>query len=388
MNAGPDFPVGNVEAAAQVGERDQRILIVDDQEANVRLLERLLRKSGYAEVVATTDPTEVASLYENLKPDLILLDLRMPGLDGFGVMQQLSKLVAADDYLPILVLTADVTQESKQRALTSGARDFLTKPLDPAEVAARVGNLLEMRGLHLQLRRHNEFLEEMVHERTEELRGAIDKLELAEKDLRLAQEETIHRLSLAAEFRDDETSRHIERMSRYSALLARRSGEDERRSELLRIASKMHDIGKIGVPDAILLKLGKLTQEQFEIMKQHSSIGYQILRESESELASTGAVIAWTHHEKVDASGYPRGLKGDEIPLEGRIAAVADVFDALATDRVYRKAFTLPEALSIMREGRARHFDADLLDCFLESIDDVLAAKGEFDDRSPQARPS
>jgi len=364
-------------------ERDPKILIVDDERANVVLLERLLAQSGYSAVVSTMDSTQVTSLYTTLEPDLILLDLRMPVLDGFGVMQQLSKLVPPGDYLPILVLTADVTAESKQKALTSGAKDFLTKPLEPTEVVARVGNLLETRSLHLRLRRHNELLEEKVRERTADLWEAVSKLERAEKDLRLAQEETIHRLSLAAEFRDDETSRHIERMSRYCALLARRMGEDERRSELLRIASKMHDIGKIGVPDAILLKPGKLTSEEFEIMQQHADMGYQILRGSESEIASTGAVIAWTHHEKVDGSGYPRGLKGDDIPIEGRIAAVADVFDALTTDRIYRKAFPLPEALAIMREGRGQHFDAYLLDLFLDSIDVALAAKHEFDDRPP-----
>lgn len=205
------------------------------------------------------------------------------------------------------------------------------------------------------MRRHNEILEEKVRERTAELWAAVGRLEVAEKDLRLAQEETIHRLSLAAEYRDDETSRHIERMSRYCAVLATRVGEDEQRSELLRIASKMHDIGKIGVPDAILLKRGKLTAEEFEIMKQHADIGYQILRGSESELASTAATIAWTHHEKIDGSGYPRRLKGDDIPIEGRIAAVADVFDALTTNRIYRKAFPLPQALSIMSEGRGQH---------------------------------
>lgn len=370
-----------------LGAGDQKILIVDDEQANVVLLERILAQSGYGNVSATMDPTQVESLYMKLEPDLILLDLRMPVLDGFGVMAQLSKLVASDDYLPILVLTADVTHESKQKALTSGAKDFLIKPLEPAEVVARVGNLLETRALHLQLRRHNELLEARVQERTAALWSTVTRLERVEKDLRLAQEETIHRLSLAAEFRDNETSRHIERMSRYCALLARRAGEDERRSELLRIASKMHDVGKIGVPDAILLKPGKLTPEQFEIMKQHADIGYQILRGSESEIASTGAVIAWTHHEKLDGSGYPRGLKGDAIPIEGRIAAVADVFDALTTDRIHRKAFPLPEALAIMREGRGQHFDAHLLDLFLDSIDVALTTKQEFDERPPSSRP-
>lgn len=360
--------------------RDQTILIVDDEPANVRLLERLLQKAGYEHVYSTTDSTDVKVLYPQIEPDLILLDLHMPVLDGFAIMRYLAAVIATDDYRPVLVLTADVTPTIKHRALEGGAQDFLTKPFDPPEVLARVGNLLETRFLHVQLRRHNELLEEKVRERTADLWSAVGKLEIAEKELRLAQEETIHRLSLAAEYRDDETSRHLERMSRYCALLGSKMGADRWRSDVFRIASKMHDIGKIGVPDSILLKPGKLTPEEFDIMKQHASIGYQILRDSRSELASTGATIAWTHHEKIDGTGYPLGLSGDEIPIEGRIAAIADVFDALTTNRVYRKAFTLPEALKIMQEGRGNHFDAELLDLFLESLDEVLTTKEKLDE--------
>lgn len=196
----------------------------------------------------------------------------------------------------------------------------------------------------------------------------------------MAQEETIHSLSLAAEFRDDETSRHIERMSRYCSVIAEAMGFDQPRKDTLRIASKMHDVGKIGVPDSILLKPGKLTPDQFEIMKTHAQIGYDILTGSASDLASTAAVIAWTHHEKIDGSGYPRGLVGDEIPLEGRIAAVADVFDALTTDRVYRKAFTLPETLTIMREGRGAHFEPAIVDVLFDRLDEILTLKSELDE--------
>jgi putative two-component system response regulator len=358
--------------------RGDRILIVDDEPANVLVLEQLLELAGYRDVRSTTDPTQVEALYRAYRPDLIVLDLHMPVLDGFQVMQRLSGLIDPDDYVPILMLTADASQKSKRAALERGAKDFVTKPFDHAEVLARVANLLDTRSLQLQLRRHNERLEQQVLERTAELRHAIARLQLAETDLRLAQEETIHRLSLAAEYRDDETSRHIERMSRYCAILAARAGYDERHSELLRIASKMHDIGKLAIPDAILLKPGKLTTEEFEVMRGHPEIGHQILQGSKSELASTGATVAWTHHEKIDGTGYPRGLRGDAIPLAGRIAAIADVYDALTTDRVYRKAFPLADALSIMRQGRGTHFDADLLDVFLDSLDSVLAAKDQF----------
>jgi putative two-component system response regulator len=357
-----------------------RLLIVDDEPANVLMLERLLELAGYRNVDSTTDPTRVEALYSERRPDLILLDLHMPVLDGFAVMQRLTRLIDADDYVPILVLTADTTQQSKHAALRGGANDFITKPIDHVELLARVGNLLDTRLLHLQIRRHNEHLEQTVRERTGELRQAVARLELAERDLRLAQEETIHRLSRAAEFRDDETSRHIERMSRYCAILATHAGKNERDSELLRIASKMHDIGKLAIPDAILLKPGRLTTGEYDVIKQHAEIGRQILHGSRSELARTGATLAWTHHERCDGGGYPRGLRGNEIPLEGRIAAIADVFDALTTDRIYRNALPLPQALSIMRDGRATHFDADLLEIFLDSLDDILAAKDELPD--------
>jgi putative two-component system response regulator len=352
-----------------------RILVVDDEPANVVLLERVLEDAGYRSVRSTTDSTEVEALYAAFAPDLILLDLHMPVLDGFAVMDRLSEVIGRDDYVPIVVLTADVTSKSRRAALEGGAKDFVTKPFDHAEVLARVGNLLETRSLHVQLRSQNELLDEAVRERTAELRHALGLLEVAERDCRLAQEETIHRLSLAADFRDDETSRHIERMSRYCAILATQAGWDPRESELLRIAAKMHDIGKLGIPDAILLKPGKLTAGEFDVMQGHAEIGYQILEGSRSELGRTGAMLAWTHHEKVDGSGYPRGLRGDEIPVEGRIAAIADVFDALTSDRVYRKAFSLPVALDTMRDGRGTHFDPELLDLHFESLDLLLEAR-------------
>lgn len=352
-----------------------RILIVDDEPGNVRVLEELLALAGYREVHSTTDPSRVEALYGHLEPDLILLDLHMPVLDGFAVMQRLSTLIDAGDYLPILVLTADISHESKRAALRSVAKDFLVKPFDHEEVLARVANLLDARSLHVQLRLHGETLERGVNQRTAELAQTVDRLERAEHDLRLAQEETIHRLALAAEFHDDETSRHIERMSRSCAILADRAGKDQEECELLRLAAKMHDVGKIGIPDAVLHKPGRLTADEYEVIKTHTAIGHQILEDSKSDLARCGATVAWTHHEKVDGTGYPRGLRGEQIPLGGRIAAIADVFDALTTDRVYRPAFALPDALTIMQDGRDTHFDADLLDVFFDSLDDVLAAR-------------
>jgi putative two-component system response regulator len=361
---------------------DRSILVVDDEPANVLLLQKLLSSSGYQQVECTTDPHEVLRLYKEIRPDLILLDLHMPGLNGFEVMDHLAAVISPHDYVPILVLTADASPDSRQKALTSGAKDFLTKPFDADEVLVRVANLLEARSLHLQLRGHNELLEEKVKERTSALWSVIGQLERAQTDLRVAQEETITALSLAAEFRDDETSRHIERMSRYCGVLANAADLDVERTDIIRLAAKMHDVGKIGVPDSILLKPGKLTYEEFDIMKTHAQIGYEILGGSTSALAKTAATIAWTHHEKVDGTGYPNGLSGSDIPFEGRIAAVADVFDALTTNRVYRKAFDLPQSLDIMREGRGTHFDADLLDLFFERMDEVLTLKQELDEAS------
>jgi putative two-component system response regulator len=359
--------------------RTDRILIVDDEPANVLLLERVLEDAGYSSVRSTTQPLEVEALYGTFGPDIVLLDLHMPVMDGFAVMRRLAELVGADDYVPIIVLTADVAHKTKHAALAGGAKDFVTKPFDHAEILARVGNLLDTRYLHVLLRRQNELLEDKVRDRTSELRDALVRLKEAERDCRLAQEETIHRLSLAADFRDDETSRHIERMSRYCAILAAQTGKDEKETELLRVAAKMHDIGKLGIPDSILLKPGTLTAEEFDVMKRHADIGHQILDGSRSELGRTGAMLAWTHHEKVDGSGYPRGLRGEEIPVEGRIAAIADVFDALTTDRVYRKAFSVPDSLATMREGRGTHFDPTLLDLFFDSLDLVLATRDRLD---------
>lgn len=361
-------------------DRDGSILIVDDEPANVQLLERLLSGAGYREVSSTTDPTQVEDLLRTIEPDLVMLDLHMPVMDGHAVMARIMELVSNDDYLPILVLTADATVETKRRALQAGAKDFVTKPFDATEVLARVSTLLTTRSLHMQLRRHNELLEDRVRERTAELWTTITQLERAQQDLRHAHEETITSLSFAAEFRDDETARHIERMSRYCSVIAGAVGIDDEPRETLRLAAKMHDVGKIGIPDSILLKPGKLTRDEFDIMKNHAQIGHDILSGSTSNLAATAALVAWTHHEKVDGSGYPRGLVGDDIPLEGRIAAVADVFDALTTNRVYRKAFELPEALSMMHEGRGSHFDADILDAFFDRIDEILRMKQNLDE--------
>ncbi|MGH2755294.1 MAG: HD-GYP domain-containing protein [Actinomycetota bacterium] len=217
----------------------------------------------------------------------------------------------------------------------------------------------------------------MVRTRTEELWTAIAELERAKEDLRASREETVEKLSIAAEFKDDETPHHIARMSRYCALLASRSGADEEQADLIRVASIMHDVGKIGVPDAILMKPGALTPEERLTMQKHAEIGHQILSGSRSPFLEVAAAIALTHHEWFDGSGYPQGSAGSVIPEEGRIAAIADVFDALTTDRVYKKAYPIGKAVDTMKEYRGTQFDPDLLDAFLGSLDGALGIREE-----------
>lgn len=357
---------------------DATILIVDDQAANVALLEAILSGSGFTDLPTTTDSREVEALVRSTTPDLLLLDLQMPYLDGFEVMRLLDSVPEAEG-MPIVILTADITTEARHASLGMGARDFLTKPLDAIEVRLRVKNLLETRFLQQQLKEHNQLLEVRVRERTQELWTSVRRLESAEHNLLRSQEETVRRLSIAAEFRDDETARHIVRMSHYCAFLAGQVGIDEETCRAIRTASQMHDVGKIGTPDSILLKPGRLTPEERAIMERHAVDGWKILEGSDSTLLQLAAEIALSHHERVDGSGYPNKLSGHDISQIGRIAAIADVFDALSSNRVYRPAFPLPEVWRMMRDGRGSHFDADLLDLFLDSMDSVLMIKDEID---------
>ena len=328
-----------------------RILIVDDQEANVVLLERMLRGDGYAEVHSTTDPTQVFDFFRDIHPDLLLLDLHMPVLDGFDV---LDRLAATDRDLPVLVLSADITPDAKRRALSMGARDFVSKPFDHLEVLLRVENLLDAHRLRVDLKRHNDTLEQQVRERT--------------ADLERTRLEILHRLALAGEYRDDATQEHARRLGRTATLLARRIGLSRDVVEHIGLAATLHDIGKIGVPDAILLKPGRLTPEEFHAMKRHSTIGAQLLSGSSAPLLSMAEEIAATHHERWDGTGYPRGLAGEAIPIAGRLVALADVFDVLTHERPYKSAWPLDEALDEIRSQAGRHFDPRVVGAF-EALD-------------------
>lgn len=337
--------------------KSARLLIVDDQQANVTLLERILRSHGFVNLVSTTDPRQVADIYQQSPVDLVLLDLAMPYLDGFQVMALL-KTLSGDDFLPVIILTANGDQETKLKALSAGAMEFLGKPFDLVEVQLRIRNMLQTRLMHKALRTQNAQLEDRVRDRTQEL----DQTRL----------EVIRRLGRAAEYRDNETGLHTIRMSNYSMLLARAVGLPEEECELILNASPMHDLGKIGIPDGILLKPGKLDASEWEIMKTHPLIGAEILRGHDSDLMHLAHLIALNHHEKWDGSGYPAGLKGEDIPLVARIVALADVFDALTTARPYKSAWSVDDALGYIRDQSGCHFDPQLVGHFLAVLPQIL----------------
>jgi putative two-component system response regulator len=327
-----------------------RIVAVDDHEPNVLLLQRILERDGYTQVQVTTDPSRIVGMCVESAPDLVLLDLHMPQVDGFELMQRLATLIDAGSDVPFLVLTADTTEETRRRALSVGARDFLTKPFDHTELLLRVRNLLQVKQLQDRLREKNTNLEAEVAERT--------------RDLDQARLEVIERLARATEYRDDETQEHAWRIGRICALLALELGRPDHEVQLIRRAAPLHDIGKIAIPDAILLKPGKLSDDEFDVIKTHTPIGGAILSGSPSALLRLAEQIALTHHERWDGRGYPAGLVGERIPLAGRIAAVADVFDALTHQRPYKQAWPVDKAVDEILSQAGRQFDPRLVDAF------------------------
>ncbi len=335
-----------------------RLLIVDDEFNNVLLLEGILEDAGYSNVRGTTQSSEVERLCQELQPDLLLLDLMMPAPDGFDIMARLSQIGHGKPFLPIIVLTADVNAETRERALSGGAHDFLTKPFDHAEVVLRIRNLLTLRLLHRQLHQHNVELELRVSERTRELEESHSALESA-------QIEMMERLAHAAEYRDDDTGQHTQRVGVMAAQLAEALGLPKHYVELIHRAAPMHDVGKIGIPDAILLKPGRLTSEEFETMKQHATIGADLLAGGHWALVQMAERIARSHHERWDGSGYPSGIGGEEIPLEGRIVAVVDVFDALTHSRPYKRAWPIEEAIEEITRQSGKQFDPNVVEKFL-----------------------
>jgi len=334
------------------GLTELRILAVDDEPANLLLLSRMLERAGYTRVETTTFPTSVPERFVDERPDLVLLDLHMPGMDGFELMERLAPLTEAGTQVPFLVLTADATEETRRRALSMGARDFLTKPVNQTELLLRVHNLLQIQQLQDRLRDHNARLEQDVADRT--------------RDLEHARLEVLERLALAAEYRDDDTQEHAWRIGRTCGLLATRLALGQHDVELLRLAAPLHDIGKIGVPDQILLKPAKLTDAEFEVMKTHTTIGASILSGSSSPLLGLAERIALAHHERWDGQGYPARLAGEEIPIAARVAAVADVFDALTHERPYKEAWPVRKAVEEVLSQAERQFDPSVVDAFAE----------------------
>src|SRR5437867_2889475 len=345
------------------------VLIVDDEAPVRRLLGRLLEHNGYTCTLAA-DAREARLQFQENEFALILCDVNMPDESGLDLVKY---VLAQNPNTAVVMVTGLDDPHIAQAALEIGAYGYIIKPFESNEVLIDVANALRRRRLEIENRAHRDELEQMVLQRTESLRHAL-------KGLELAAEETIRRLAIAAEFRDDETARHIQRMSMYCALLARLSGLDHARCELIRIASPMHDIGKIGTPDHILLKPGKFTPEEFEVMTRHTDIGHRILLGSEAELLKLAATIAWTHHESFDGTGYPRGLAGAAIPLEGRIAAIADAFDALTSKRVYKPAYPVAQAVDLMQSHRGKQFDPALLDTFFGSMSQVTAIRNQYAD--------
>ena len=326
--------------------------MVDDEATNLRALRRVLEHAGFTRLLETTDPLQAASLFESFQPDLVCLDLHMRPLDGFGVLAQLEPLIPPTTYLPILMLTGDTSVDAKQRALSLGAMDFITKPFHVDEVLLRIHNLLVPRFMHLELAGYNQILERQVRERTRAL-----------EESRL---EVLERLALAAEFRDDATGRHTRRVGRLAGMLAQQIGIGSSEVDDFVRAAPLHDIGKIGVSDQILLKPGKLSAEEYELMKCHATIGAEILGGGRTPLIRMAAEIAHHHHERWDGHGYPTGLSGDAIPLPARIVALADVFDALSHARPYRDAWPLARVLEEIAGQAGRQFDPALVQAFME----------------------
>ncbi len=351
-----------------------KILIVDDDPINLELLDRTLKRQDYDVIHAENGKIAVDKALE-IHPDVVLMDAVMPEMDGFEATRRI-KSDTRTQMIPVVMVTSLNDVEDRVRALDAGADDFLNKPFDRLELTARVRSLVQVKAYHDHLINHRKVLEDAVARRTEEVQNALNQLQEASL-------ETIICLSRAAEYKDEDTAQHIERMSHYSRIIALHMGLDERIASDILHAAPMHDIGKIGIPDSILLKPGKLTPDEWIIMKSHVEIGARILRDSKSPIIQMGELIALSHHERWDGSGYPQGLAGTDIPLEGRIVAIADVFDALISKRPYKKAMSLDQCYHEISQSRGSHFDPDVCDAFFAVTDEILLVAEAFKDPDP-----
>lgn len=347
----------------------KHILLVDDEAEILDFLESHFQSLGH-QVDRASDGCEALKKLSK-STDLILLDIKMPGMDGFEVAQKVREHSQHFD-VPILMTTALGDKENRLRAVEAGVNDFLAKPIDILELNIRSNSLLKMKEAQDAIKFHQLELEEKIKERTLSLREALGDVLEAQKKTREAHLETIHHLAVAAEYRDNDTGAHIRRVSEYCGLIADGLNLPLKKVDLIRHASPMHDIGKIVVPQRILMKEGKLEPEEWAIMKQHPTVGADILRGSSSDLLQTAEMIAISHHEKWDGSGYPLGLSGESIPIEGRICAIGDVFDALTSTRPYKEAYSPETAFAIIHDEQGTHFDPKLAGIFFQKRDEII----------------
>ena len=341
----------------------QQVLIVDDTEINLILFAALVKKLGDCESHSFSDSRAGLAWVQQYVPDLVIVDYMMPEMDGLEFIRLLRE-IPGREAIPVLMITANDQKQIRYRALDIGANDFLTKPVDKVEFLARAKNMLTLNDARKKLADQAAWLAEEVRKATHEV---VER-----------ERETVIRLSRAAEFRDPETGAHILRMAHFSQIIARGMGLSESDQYLLLEAAPMHDIGKVGIADKILLKPGRLEPEEFEIMKRHATIGYELLQGSSSRVLQAGAEIARGHHEKFDGSGYPQGLKGEDIPIFSRIVAVADVFDALTSERPYKKAWDVEAAVDFLKAGSGSHFDPECVTAFLNAWDDVQEVRARY----------
>ena len=359
-------------------EQAKHILVIEDDPMNNRLLVAILTRLGYI-VDAAFDGVSGLEKVESSPPDLILLDLNLPRMDGYEVARRL-KHSDKTKIIPIVVVSSFAEVENRIKALEAGADDFLSKPVDQVELRARVQSLLKVKVYNDYMVNYQKTLEDEVNQRTHQLRQAFDELKNATEKIRQASLDTTIRLAQAAEYKDEETGGHIKRMGYYAAAIAKAMSLSPQDIEAILYAAPMHDVGKIGIPDRILLKPGSLDEEEWKVMRQHTSIGGNILSGSDSHVIQMAEQIALSHHEKWDGSGYPKGFKGLEIPVWGRICAIADVFDALTTKRPYKKALSVEHSLDILDKSRGTHFDPDVFDVFFSIKEEILSIRKTYDD--------
>ncbi|MFG0253863.1 MAG: HD domain-containing phosphohydrolase [Rhodopirellula sp. JB053] len=390
---GGSKPASANNAASNTRALPGKIMIVDDEIANVLIVKKYLERAGYRDFETTTDSTAAMRILAATRPDVLLLDVNMPSVDGIEILRKVRE-EPQFRHLPVLILTANTDEQIKLTCLELGATDFLLKPVDPMDLTPRVRNSLQAKSFQDRLQHHATELELKVEQRTRELEAS--------------RREVVYCLARAAELRDNDTGNHVIRVGRFAGIIAKAMGLPDWFVRDIEMAAQLHDVGKIAIPDAILLKPGKLEPEEFEIIQNHVKFGHQIIQphagqdarlmrrhveygsdmlRNGSALMRLAASIAQTHHERYDGTGYPLGLAADDIPLEGRITAVADVFDALSAERPYKKAMPREKCFSILEEGRGTHFDPDVLDAFFASTKEIVRVQLDFMDHVDSPAP-